>query len=187
MQKIIAIAASTGGVEALDYMLPFFPESTPPVLVVIHMHEGFTRLFAQRMKSRLAAQIKEAESGDVLQKGRILIAPAGRHMRLVRKGSEPIVDCFLGPKVNAVIPAADILFDSVADIIGANAVGVVLTGMGRDGADGLLKMRQNGARTLGQDKATSAIYGMPKVAFDIGAVEAQLPLNQIVSGIFKLV
>jgi len=183
--KIIAIGASTGGVEALEQIFSEFPTDIPPVVVVLHMPIGFTKLFATRLNASMAVTIKEAATGDFLQKGVVLIAPAGQHMRVVNKGGRQAVECFNGPKVQSVIPSADILFESIANER-IRAVGVILTGLGADGADGLLKMRQNGLETIGQDKASSAVYGMPKVAYEKGAVQYQLPLNQIAEKILTL-
>jgi len=187
MQKLIAIGASTGGVEALEKLLADFPANVAPTIIVIHMPLGFTSLFAKRLDSKLAPTIKEAETGDFLETGVVLIAPAGKHMKLVSRQGKYAVECFVGPKVQSVIPSADVLFESVADLPGLNSVGVILTGLGADGAAGLLKMRNKGAKTIGQDKASCTIYGMPKVAFENGAVQFQLPLDQIASKILSLV
>ena len=185
--RLIAIAASTGGVEALGRVIMRFPITIPPVVIVQHMPQGFTKIFAARLDSKFDIEIKEAEDGDVLKPGRVLVAPAGLHMSLVPRGGGLACHCFPGEKVNNVIPAADILFESVANMAGKNAIGVVLTGMGGDGSKGLLQMRNAGARTIGQDKETSAIYGMPKVAYEVGAVEFQLPLDEIPKKILSLI
>ena len=186
-KKIVAIAASTGGVEALEKVFSRFPASIPPMLLVLHMPAGFTKLFASRMDNRMPYSVKEAETGDSLSPGQILVAPAGKHMKVVRAGAKLQVECFTGPRVNSVIPAADILFDSVAEVIKSNALGVVLTGMGADGAKGLLNMKNNGAVTIGQDRASSAVYGMPKVAKEIGAVMHEATLDKIADKIMQLV
>ena len=186
-RKLIAIAASTGGVDALENVIQHLPTTIPPVLLVIHMPQGFTKMFATRLNRNYRVSVAEAKTGDFLQQGQVLIAPAGKHMQLLDNNGKLSVNCFLGEKVHSVIPSADVLFESIANIPRLNAVGVILTGMGADGAMGLKMMRDNGARTIGQDKASSAIYGMPKVAMDIGAVEFQLPLNQIVNKILSLV
>jgi len=178
-KKIIAIGASTGGVAALEELFAGFAPNIPPTVLVIHMPVGFTKLFALRLNEEFPFTIKEAQNRDVLQPGQLLVAPAGRHMKIVSRGGIRAVECFSGPKVQYVIPAADVLFESVARVCGADAVGVILTGMGADGADGLLKMRQKGAVTIGQNKETCAIYGMSKVAKEIGAVQHELPLGQI--------
>ncbi|MDR1531391.1 MAG: chemotaxis protein CheB [Clostridiales bacterium] len=178
-QKIVAIASSTGGTEALEKIFRQMPEDGPPVVAVQHMPSGFTKMFADRLNTICRMEIREAVNNDYLQKGLALIAPADFHMRIVRRNSKLAVECFAGTKIHGVMPAADVLFDSVAAIMRGNAVGVILTGMGQDGARGLYNMRANGARTIGQDKETSVIYGMPKVAFELGAVERQLPIGQI--------
>jgi len=178
-RKVIAIAASTGGVEALEKVLARFPGSAPPIVVVLHMPPGFTKIYATRLNGKLNISVKEAQTGDVLKQGQALIAPAGKHMQIINNSGKVQINCFHGEKVQSVIPSADVLFDSVADMFRQNAIGVILTGMGADGARGLLKMREYGATTIGQDKATSAIYGMPKVAKEMGSVMHELPLDQI--------
>ena len=185
-QKIIAIAASTGGIAALETVLSAFPATIPPVLLVQHMPQGFTRMFASRMTAKLKVVVKEAETGDILEHGQVLVAPAGKHMILVNKGAKLSVECFVGEKVQYVIPSADVLFETVASIMQSNAIGVVLTGMGADGAEGLLEMKKNGAKTIGQDKATCAVYGMPKIAFELGALDYVLPINRIADKVLSL-
>jgi len=182
-QKVIAIGSSTGGVGALDVVLSQLPAAPPPTLIVQHMPPGMTKLLAARLNNSFPFDVKEADTGDALKKGLVLIAPAGRHMKVVDKAGKLMVECFVGPKVQYVIPAADVLFESVASLVGRNGIGVILTGMGADGAAGLKKMREAGAVTIGQDKETCVIYGMPKVAFEMGAVQHQLPLNSIASKI----
>ena len=182
----IAIASSTGGVEVLEQIIPRFPLNIPPVLLVQHMPPGLTKTFAARLNRKYEISIKEAQSGDSLQYGQILIAPGGQHMKLVSKMNKLAVECFVGPKLHGVIPSAELLFESVANVLGRNAIGVILTGMGADGAKGLLMMRTNGARTIGQDKETSLVYGMPKVAKSLGAVEFELPLGKIVDKVISL-
>jgi len=186
-RKIIAIAASTGGVEALEQLISSFPATIPPVVLVLHMPPGFTKMFAARLNGKFAVSVKEAQSGDYLELGQILVAPAGKHMQIVSRMGKLAVDCFLGEKINSVMPSADVLFESVADLQRQNAVGVILTGLGGDGAKGLLKMKNQGAPTIGQNKETSAIYGMPKVAKEMGAVQYELPLNRIAEKILSLV
>ena len=184
--KIIAIGASTGGVEALTQVLSGFPVEIPPVLLVIHMPPGFTKLFAQSLNDKLAISIKEAQSGDYLIPGQVLIAPAGKHMKLVRLNGRLAVECYLGERVSFVIPSADVLFESVANIVKQDAIGVIMTGLGADGASGLLKMYNSGAVTIGQNKETCIIYGMPKVAKELGAVKHEVPLNRIAPTILSL-
>lgn len=186
-QKVIAIAASTGGVEALEVVFQSFPAKIPPVLLVLHMPQGFTRLYSVRLNGKMPFSVKEAQTGDLILPNQVLIAAAGKHMKVVNQQGKFAVDCFIGPKVQHVIPSADVLFESVANVFHRNAVGVILTGMGADGAEGLLMMRNSGARTVGQDKSTSAVYGMPKVAMEMGSVEYQLPLDKIADKILSLV
>ena len=177
--KLIAIGASTGGVEALEAVFVRLNANSLPIVAVIHMQERFTKLFAERLNGKLPITVKEAQSGDLLKQGQVLIAPGGMHTEIVNKGRGPEIRCFVGPRVHHVIPAADIMFESVAKIFGGNSIGVILTGMGADGAAGLLSMRNKGAITIGQNRETCAVYGMPKVAFEMGAVQHVLPLNEI--------
>ncbi|NLM50896.1 MAG: chemotaxis response regulator protein-glutamate methylesterase [Clostridiaceae bacterium] len=183
---IIAIGASTGGTEAIYQVLKGLPKETPPVVIVQHMPPIFTRMYAERLNNSCELYVKEAENGDFLAPGKVLIAPGDFHMRLVKKGARYAVECFTGEKINGLRPAVDVLFNSVAELAKKNAIGVILTGMGADGAKGLLKMRENGAYTIGQDEASCVVYGMPKAAFDMGAVEKQLPLNKISEEIIRL-
>ena len=185
-QKIVAIASSTGGTNALEALLKGLPEDIPPTVVVQHMSSGFTKLFAERLNASYGQHVKEAASGDYLMRGTLLLAPADRHMKLVRREGRLAVECFVGPKMHGVMPAADILFESVAELVKAEAVGVVLTGMGADGARGLKLMRAAGAKTIGQDEATCVVYGMPKVAKDLGAIDFELPLDRIAEKIMAL-
>jgi two-component system chemotaxis response regulator CheB len=186
-KKIIAIASSTGGTDALEKIIGRLPLDVPPILVVQHMPSGFTKMFATRLNGIYKIHIKEAQTGDFLLQGQLLLAPAGNHMKLVSQQGRLAVDCFLGTKMHGVMPAADVLFESVAEICRANAVGVVLTGMGADGARGLLLMHNNGARTIIQDQDTCVVYGMPKVAKDLGAADFELPITAIADKILALV
>jgi len=186
VKKIIAIASSTGGTDALEKILLKLKPDAPPVLVVQHMPSGFTKLFADRLNAVCAVEVREAKSHEYLKAGEALIAPAGLHMKIRPGGGGVAAECFDGPRLHGVIPAADILFDSVAEVMRHNAVGVILTGMGSDGARGLMKMHNHGAKTVGQDKATCVVYGMPKVAYDLGAVDFQLPLDQIADKMIQL-
>jgi len=185
-QKIVVIASSTGGTNALEDVFKMLPAEIPPILVVQHMPSGFTKLFAERLNSNLKQEIYEAQSGDYLMRGRILLAPADRHMRLVRHQGKLAVECFVGKRIHGVMPAADVLFESVAEVMKSNAVGVILTGMGSDGAKGLLQMRAAGCKNIGQDEATCVVYGMPKAAYDLGAIDHVLPLNNIADMIMRL-
>ena len=177
---IVAIGASTGGTEAIFEVVKEFGTDIPGIVVVQHMPPGFTAMYAKRLNDQCRIQVKEAETGDRVMPGHMLIAPGGdRHMRLVKVNGVYQVECKAGPKVNGHCPSVEVLFESVAKSAGSNAVGIILTGMGGDGAKGLLAMRQAGARTIGQDESTCVVYGMPKVAYDIGAVEYQEKLTDI--------
>ena len=177
---IVAIGASTGGTEAIFEVAKEFGTDIPGVVVVQHMPPGFTAMYAKRLNDQCRIQVKEAETGDRVLPGRMLIAPGGdRHMRLLKVNGVYQVECKAGPKVNGHCPSVDVMFDSVAKSAGKNAVGIILTGMGGDGAKGLLEMRKAGARTIGQDESTCVVYGMPKVAYDLGAVQHQEKLSDI--------
>jgi two-component system chemotaxis response regulator CheB len=158
----------------------------PGVVIVQHMPAGFTRLFADRLNQLCAKEVKEAASGDRVLPGRVLIAPGGRHMKVVRSGGVYQVTCEPGETVSGHCPSVDVLMHSVAEHAGANAVGVMLTGMGSDGAAGMLAMRQAGARNLAQDQATSVVFGMPKVAFERGGAERLLPIDRIPAEVLNL-
>jgi two-component system chemotaxis response regulator CheB len=173
LNRIIAIGSSTGGIEALYDILNLLPSIMPGILIVQHIPPGFSRMFAERLNSQISLYVKEAANGDYVEPGKVLIAPGNQHMRIKRIGDRYKVEVFYGEKYNGHCPSVDILFDSVAKEAGDRAVGIILTGMGYDGAKGLLSMRRKGARTIGQDEKSSVVYGMPKVAYDIGAVEKQ--------------
>lgn len=171
---IIALGASTGGTEATLQVLEQLPADTPGIVVTQHMPEGFTNMYAQRLNRLCKMEVKEAVNGDVVQRGRVLIAPGGdNHMKVVRLGGHYTVRLFPGEKVNGHRPSVDVLFRSVAQTAGSNSVGIILTGMGQDGAYGLLDMRNAGAYTIGQDQDSCVVYGMPMVAQKIGAVSLQ--------------
>ena len=177
--KIIAIGASTGGTEALKTILTKMPPNAPGILVVQHMPANFTTSFAERLNELSAMTIKEARDGDSLVNGMALIAPGNYHMLMKRSGARYYVQIKKGPLVHHQRPAVDVLFHSVAAYAGGNAVGVILTGMGSDGALGLLKMKEAGARTLVQDEKSCIVFGMPKEAIKLGAAEKVLPLENI--------
>ena len=177
---VVAIGASTGGTEAITTVVKGFGPDIPGTVIVQHMPAGFTEMFANRLNDCCRVRVKEAENGDKVVKGTVLIAPGGdAHMRLVKKNGEYQVEIKKGPKVNGHCPAVDVLFDSVAQCAGNRAIGIILTGMGGDGAKGLLSMRKMGAETIGQDESTCVVYGMPKVAYDMGAVKYQEKLTDI--------
>jgi two-component system chemotaxis response regulator CheB len=184
--KVVVIASSTGGVQALERIFSDFPADIPPIIVVQHLPDGIARSFAYRLNNSLKCSVSEAKSGDVVRAGHILIAPGGLHIFLKETQGTLVVECFQGKRLHGVMPAADVLFESASQVLKRNAVGVILTGMGADGASGLLKMRKSGARTIGQDKETCIVYGMPKVAKAFGAVEFELPLDRISSKIIQL-
>lgn len=177
--KIIAIGASTGGTEALREVISRLPANAPPVVVVQHMPQNFTKAFADRLNSICQVQVKEAVDGEYLATGKVLIAPGNQHMEIRRSGINYYVTLFDGPMMFHQRPAVEILFNSVAKYAGQNAVGAILTGMGKDGAQGLLNMRQAGANTVAQDEKTSIVFGMPKEAIDIGAAQVIKPLQSI--------
>lgn len=176
---IIAIGASTGGTEALDSIVRSFPREMPGIVVVQHMPPVFTRLYAERLNHSCSLEVKEAADGDAVRPGRMLIAAGDTQMRVARNASGFYVRSGPGERVSGHCPSVDVLFHSVAETAGKKAIGVILTGMGADGAQGLLAMRRKGAYTIGQDEKTSTVYGMPMVAHNIGAVMKQLPLDKI--------
>ncbi len=177
--KIIAIGASTGGTQAIENVLMQLPENTPGILIVQHMPEKFTASFACRLDEKCAVNVREARNRDSVVPGTVLIAPGNYHLLLRRSGARFFVEINQGPLVCRQRPSADILFRSVAQKAGTNAAGVLLTGMGKDGAKGLLLMRQAGARTIAQDKDTSVVFGMPQEAINLGAAESVLPLQSV--------
>ncbi|MCP8969211.1 protein-glutamate methylesterase/protein-glutamine glutaminase [Ectobacillus ponti] len=177
--SMIAVGASTGGTEAFFQMLQALPASMPGIVVVQHIPPVFSNMFAQRLNQSTPFSVKEAQTGDYIEPGKVLIAPGDMHMRVKKDGVKYRVECYAGEKISGHRPSVDVLFESVAREAGRRAVGVILTGMGYDGAKGLLAMRRKGARTIGQDEASSVVYGMPKAAFNIGAVEKQASLAQI--------
>ena len=177
--RVVALGTSTGGTQALEAVLTALPRVTPGIVIVQHMPEKFTAAFAQRLNGLCQIEVKEAENNDRVVNSRALIAPGGKHMLLKRNGAQYHVEVVDGPLVNRHRPSVDVLFRSVAKCAGANALGVIMTGMGDDGAAGLLEMRQAGARTLAQDEATCVVYGMPKEAVKRGAVERTVPLGAV--------
>lgn len=184
--KIIAIGASTGGTEAIQAVITRYPANTPGVVIVQHMPAGFTRMFAERLNELCPMQVKEAESGDRVMAGRILIAPGEKQFRVRRSGGIYEVDCRAGEKVSGHCPSVDVMMHSVAEHVGRNAVGIMLTGMGRDGAAGMLAMHQAGARNIAQDERSSVVFGMPKEAYLNGGAEKLVPLQEIAETSLKL-
>ena len=177
--RVVAVGASTGGTQALAELLEALPAGFPGIVVVQHMPPFFTKAFAERLDKACALRVKEASTGDVVKDGTVLIAPGDCHMTLKRSGGRFTVECRQGPLVHHVRPSVDVLFHSAAQAVGPNAVGILLTGMGKDGAEGLYAMRQAGAATLAQDEGSCVVYGMPKEAVALGAVEESVPLSRM--------
>jgi two-component system chemotaxis response regulator CheB len=177
--KIIFVGASTGGTEAIKEFLLGIPADCPPILIVQHMPESFTASFAKRLDGLCAPTVIESKGNEKVESGKVYIAPGHSHLQIKRTPSGYVTDLLSTPPVNRHRPSVDVLFDSAANLVGRQAVGVILTGMGKDGALGLLRMRQAGARTLGQDEASCVVYGMPREAFLVGAVEEQCSLDEM--------
>jgi len=184
-RKIIAIGASTGGTEATLEVLKKLPADMPGIVVTQHMPAGFTKMYADRLNRICALDVKEAQNGDRLDDGIVLIAPGDFQMRVHKDSKGFYVTCKPGEKVSGHRPSVDVLFESVAETVGKNAIGIILTGMGKDGADNLLKMHKSGAFTIGQDQESCVVYGMPKVAYDMGGVDVQSDVEDIATVILK--
>jgi two-component system chemotaxis response regulator CheB len=181
----VALGTSTGGTQALEEVLTALPRVCPGIVIVQHMPEKFTAAFAARLDTLCRIEVREAANNDRVVPGRALIAPGGRHMLLKRSGAQYFVEVVDGPVVNRHRPSVDVLFRSVAKSAGPNALGVIMTGMGDDGAAGLAEMRGAGARTLAQDEDSCVVFGMPKEAIKRGGVERSVPLAAIASEILK--
>jgi two-component system chemotaxis response regulator CheB len=184
-ERVVAIGTSTGGTQALEEVLTALPRVSPGIVIVQHMPEKFTAAFAGRLNGICQIEVKEAETNDRVIPGRALIAPGGRHILLKRSGAQYFVEVIDGPLVNRHRPSVDVMFRSVAKTAGANALGVIMTGMGDDGAAGLLEMRTAGARTVAQDEQSCVVFGMPKEAIKRGGVERTLPLGAIAQEILR--
>lgn len=184
--KVIAIGASTGGTEAIRQVVEEFPATTPGVVIVQHMPPGFTKMFSDRLNQLCKMQVKEAEDGDRIRSGLILVAPGGMQMKVVRSGGFYQVRCGGTDKVSGHCPSVDVMMHSVAQHVGANAIGAMLTGMGQDGAEGMLAMKSSGARCIAQDEATSVVFGMPKVAYEKGGAERLVPLGKVAPALLGL-
>jgi two-component system chemotaxis response regulator CheB len=187
VKTLVAIGASTGGTQAIQTVLMGLPESIPPILIVQHMPEGFTRAFAERLNGLCPFEVKEAAHGDAVTPNRVLVAPGNYHMELARQGNRFTVDIKDGPKVQRQRPAAEVLFRSVARLAAPMSIGVILTGMGADGAEGMLDMKKAGARTIAQDEASCVVFGMPKEAIALGGVDQVLPLDRIADALMRMV
>ncbi len=183
--RVIALGASTGGINAIRKILSSLPSNLPPILIVQHMPLRFTNIFAQNIDNFTTMNVKEAADGDIPAAGQVLIAPAGRHMELKGNTRELYIHLSDSDKVNHHRPSIDILFKSIALCVGKSAIGVLLTGMGKDGAAGLLEMKRQGAYTIAQNEGTSVVYGMPREALNIGAVYSTVPLDEIASVILS--
>ncbi|HYF58842.1 MAG TPA: chemotaxis response regulator protein-glutamate methylesterase [Burkholderiaceae bacterium] len=186
-EKIVAIGSSTGGTEALRTVLTELPADFPAVLVTQHMPPGFTRSFAERLNGLCRMHVKEAEAGERVLPGHVYVAPGGRHLAMSRSGANYVVSIEDGPPVNRHKPSVEVLFRSIARHVGRNAIGVMLTGMGRDGADAMLEMREAGAHNIAQDEASCVVYGMPREAVAAGAVHEVLPLGRIAGQLMTLI
>ena len=185
-EMVVCIGASTGGTEALREVLEALPANSPGIVIVQHMPESFTKAFAKRLNTLCKVDVKEAEDGDTVMRGHVLIAPGGlRHTMLERQGARYYVSVREGPLVSRHRPSVDVLFRSAARTAGSNAVGIIMTGMGDDGARGLLEMKQAGARTVAQDEATSVVFGMPKEAIARGAADRIVPLGHIANELLR--
>jgi two-component system chemotaxis response regulator CheB len=184
--RLLVIGSSTGGVEALSELISSLPENCPPTAIVQHMPPDFTASLAARLDRLNAPKVVEAFDGAALEPGCVYIAPGGTKHLEVQDNNGLRCRLRAGPPVSGHSPSVDVLFTSAAQVAKTNAIGVILTGMGRDGAQGLLAMREAGARTIGQDEATSLIYGMPRAAFEVGAVERQLPLDRIANAVLVM-
>lgn len=184
-RKVIAIGASTGGTEATLKILKDMPKDVPGILVTQHMPAGFTRMYADRLNKICTIEVREAKDGDRIESGLALIAPGDKHMELSKDEKGYYVKCRAGDKVSGHCPSVDVLFNSVYEIAGKNAVGIILTGMGKDGAQGLFNMKKAGAYTIGQDEKSSVVYGMPMVAYNIGAVMVQASIENIAEILIK--
>jgi len=183
--RIIAIGASTGGTSVLNTIIPQFPADTPGIVIVQHMPPVFTRLFAEALNKTSKVEVKEAVSGDVVRTGLVLVAPGDFHMVIHKRGLEWYVECKTGEKVSGHRPSVDVLFNSVASEAGNKSIGLILTGMGKDGAAGLLAMRRSGARCFAQNEESSVVFGMPKEAWDNGGAERLVPIDRAVGCILS--
>lgn len=184
--RLVAIGSSTGGVEALRDIILALPADSPPIVVTQHIPPRFSASFAQRLDGLAQVRVKEAADGERIVAGHVFIAPGDKHLAVMRSGAMLVTRVYDGPLVTGHKPSVDVLFHSVAEACGSKAVGVILTGMGRDGADGMLAMRKAGASTIGEDEASCVVYGMPKAAYENGAVERELPLSRIAEEILRL-
>jgi two-component system chemotaxis response regulator CheB len=187
ISRVIFVGSSTGGTEALKTFLLGFPANCPPTLIVQHMPEAFTGTFAARLNELCKPRVIEAQGGEMLAPGTVYLSPGHSHMQVRKTSAGYATELLKTPPFNCHRPSVDILFDSAAKVVGRNALGVILTGMGKDGANGLLHMRQAGARTFGQDEASCVVYGMPREAARIGAVEEVASLDVLAQRVFAVI
>jgi two-component system chemotaxis response regulator CheB len=185
VNKPVAIGSSTGGTQALESVLTELPADGPGIAIVQHMPERFTAMYASRLDGICAMNIREARSGDRIERGVVLIAPGGKHMQVRKQGGQYFAEVLAGPPVNRHCPSVDVLFKSMAECAGPDALGIIMTGMGDDGARGLLAMHQAGARTVAQDEASCVVFGMPREAIKLGAADEVLPLDRMAGEILK--
>lgn len=183
---VVAIGISCGGPQTLHQMLPAFPSDFVPIVLTQHMPAQFTGPFASHLNSACAMRVREARQGELLEQGTILVAPGGKHLKVVRRGTQLAVELDTGPLVSGHRPSVDVMFQSVARACGQRSVGVIMTGMGRDGADGIVELARAGAQTVGQDESTCLVYGMPKAAAATGSLRHVVPLGQIPTTIARL-
>ncbi|MCC6955032.1 MAG: chemotaxis response regulator protein-glutamate methylesterase [Deltaproteobacteria bacterium] len=184
--RVVILGASTGGVQAIESVLMGLPSNAPAIAIAQHMPAGFTSSFAERLNGRCALEVVEAKNGDTLIPGRVLIAPGNYHMLVKRSGAQYFVEVREGPLVEKHRPSVDVLFTSASQSVGANGIGIMLTGMGADGAKGMLKLREAGGFNIAQDEASCVVYGMPRAAVELGATNEILPLNAIPRRILEL-
>jgi two-component system chemotaxis response regulator CheB len=185
VNKPVAIGSSTGGTQALESVLTALPADGPGIAIVQHMPERFTAMYASRLDGICAMNIREARSGDRIERGVVLIAPGGKHMQVRKQGGQYFAEVLAGPPVNRHCPSVDVLFKTMAECAGPDALGIIMTGMGDDGARGLLAMHQAGARTVAQDEASCVVFGMPREAIKLGAADEVLPLDRMAGEILK--
>lgn len=183
---LVAIGASTGGVDAVKRIMDILPANFPPVLIVQHMPPVFTKIYAEDLNKSSAMRVVEGKNGDKVEQGKAILAPGGKHMTLKKEGSQLSICCKEGDKVNGHIPSVDPLFNSVAEIMGNKAIGIILTGMGSDGSKGITKLKEKKGRTIAQNKETSIIFGMPNEAIKLGGIDKILPINQIANNIINM-
>ncbi len=183
---LIGLGSSTGGVQAAMALIPKLPEKTPPIVWVQHMPEFFTKSFADRLNGLSKMNVKEAEDGDIVTTGSVYLGRGGTQMKVVKDGARLRIKFAGHDKVNGFCPSCNVLFGSIAQYYGQNALGIILTGMGNDGTEGLVSMHQKGAYVLGQDEFTSTVYGMPRTAYEAGAVDVQLPIDRMAEGVMKV-